>query len=234
VAAFPVADGSAHPPLTIIGGEMLGLRPKRLKRYSFGLYNNEEMKGVKILAYWVAVVLASVSTAVTINHFKTGLALYYLTAILYCMVELIVGTMYLERDGWVFLEDSMWGDKFEVKLGELDNNLRKLTHWGDRQLVPRWEVPGVQRTSFTGKLVDLRSRVWVDTIVVSRPNAIIPLAIHGSGVTCMLLEREEDSKDSHKEPNIVAQKVGMCNLPPYIFAQTVKSGTIYVGNVETE
>ncbi|KAJ6494232.1 hypothetical protein C8R45DRAFT_900282 [Mycena sanguinolenta] len=130
VTAFPVADGSAHPPLTIIGGEMLGLRPKRLKRDSFGLYNNEEMKGVKILAYWVALVLASVSTAVTISHFKTGVALYYLTAILYCMLELIVGTMYLERDGWVFLEDSMWGDKLEAKLGELDNNLRKLTHWG--------------------------------------------------------------------------------------------------------
>ncbi|KAF7369894.1 HET domain-containing protein [Mycena sanguinolenta] len=230
VTAFPVASGS-HPPLTIISGEMLGFRTKPLKRDSLGLYNNEEMKGVKILAFWVAVVLAIISSIVTVKQLKVGLALYYLTAILYCMLELLVSTMYLEREGWVFLEDSMWGDKLEAKLGEQDNNLRKLTHWGDRQLVPQWEVPAI-RSSFTGKLVDLRSRVYVDTIVVSRPNAMIPLAIHGSGVTCMLLEREEDSEDSHKEPNIVAQKVGMCNVPPYIFAQTVKSGTIYVGNPE--
>jgi hypothetical protein len=60
---------------------------------------------------------------------------------------------------------------------------------------------------------------------------MVPLAIHGSGVTCMLLERPEDSE---KEPNIIAQKVGMCNVPPYIFAQTVKSGTIYVGNPKTD
>ncbi|KAJ6453134.1 hypothetical protein C8R45DRAFT_1039688 [Mycena sanguinolenta] len=232
VTAFPVASGS-HPPLTIIGGEMLGLRPKPLKRDSLGLYNNEEMKGVKILAFWVAVALAVISSIVTVKHLTAGLVLYYMTAILYCMLELLVGTMYLERDGWVFLEDSMWGDKLEAKLGEQDNNLRKLTNWGDRQLIPQWEVPG-NRASFTGKLVDLRSRVYVDTIVVSRPNAMIPLAIHGSGVTCMLLEREEDSENAHKEPNIVAQKVGMCNVPPYIFAQTAKSGTIYVGNPESE
>jgi hypothetical protein len=38
--------------------------------------------------------------------------------------------MYLERDGWVFLEDVLWGDKLEEKLGEQDNNLRELTSWG--------------------------------------------------------------------------------------------------------
>ncbi|KAF8193862.1 hypothetical protein K438DRAFT_1516462, partial [Mycena galopus ATCC 62051] len=130
---------------------------------------------------------------------------------LYCFVELLVSTMYLEREGWVFLEDSMWGDNLEAKLGEQDNNLRTLTHWGDRQLVPQWEFPG-RRPCFTAKLVDLCSRVYVEAVVVSRPNAMVPLAIHGSGVTCMLLERPEDSE---KEPNIVAKKVGMVNLPTY-------------------
>jgi hypothetical protein len=46
-------------------------------------------------------------------------------------------------------------------------------------------------------------------------------------VTCMLLDRAEDSE---KAPTVTAHKIGMCNVPPYIFAQTVKSGTIYVGN----
>ncbi|KAJ7213373.1 hypothetical protein GGX14DRAFT_563697 [Mycena pura] len=65
---------------------------------------------------------------------------------------------------------------------------------GDRQMVPRWEAPG-RRPWFTGKLVDLRSSVCVEATVVSRPNAVVPLAVHGSGVTCMLLERPEDSEE---------------------------------------
>ncbi|KAF7369879.1 HET domain-containing protein [Mycena sanguinolenta] len=228
VTAFPVASGS-HPPLTIIGGETVGFRPIPLQRDPWGLYNNEEMRGAKILAISMAVILASIGTAILVTgNINSAFLVYYLTTIFYCIFELLIGTMYLVRDGWVFLEDSLWGDKLEAKLGEQDNNLRKLTHWGARQLIPKWEVPGL-RPSFTARLVDLRSRVCVETIVVSRPNAMIPLAIHGSGVTCMLLERAEDSKDSHKEPNIVAHKVGMCNVPPYIFAQTVKSGTTYVG-----
>ncbi|KAJ7207324.1 hypothetical protein B0H12DRAFT_1195620 [Mycena haematopus] len=229
VTAFPVSSGD-HPPLTIVAGEILGFRRKPLKRDAAGLYNNEEMKGVKVLAFWLALALVIISTVVIgAGNIKTGIVLYYVTAILYCILELLAGTMYLERQGWVFLDDDLWGDKLEAKLGEQDNNLRKLTNWGDRQLVPQWEMPKHRPDRFTGKLVDLRSRVYVDAIVVSRPNAMIPLAIHGSGVTCMLLERDEGSE---KEPNIVARKVGMCNVPPYIFAQTVKSGTVYVGNPE--
>ncbi|KAJ7889637.1 hypothetical protein B0H13DRAFT_1626675 [Mycena leptocephala] len=159
------------------------------------------------------------------GYLKTGYAIYYGTAILYHLVELLAGTMYLEREGWVFLQDSRCGDEL-AQLGEQDHYLRTLTHWGDRQLVPKWEKP-MRRPYSSGKLVDLRNRVYVETIVVSRPNALVPLAIHGSGVTCMLLDRAEDSE---KAPTVTAHKIGMCNVPPYIFAKTVKSGTIYVGN----
>ncbi|KAJ7736683.1 hypothetical protein B0H16DRAFT_1695322 [Mycena metata] len=114
------------------------------------------------------------------------------------------GTMYLEREGWVFLEDSKWGDKL-AQLGEQDHYLRTLTHWGDQQLVPKWEKP-MKRTCFSGKLVDSRNRV---------------------GVTCMLLDRAGDSEEA---PTATAHRISMCNVPPYIFAQTVKSATIYVGN----
>jgi hypothetical protein len=44
----------------------------------------------------------------------------------------------------------------------------------------------------------------------------------------MLLTRPEAAEKN--VVNLVAQKAGMCNLPPYIFAQTIKSGTVYVGN----
>ncbi|KAJ7729926.1 hypothetical protein B0H16DRAFT_1330179 [Mycena metata] len=140
VTAFPISsDVAPNPPLTIIAGETLGLRKhlkrdarKHLKRDAFGLYNNEEIKGLKILSWWVAVVLVLISSILvgSPGHLTSGIVLYYVTAILYCIVELLAGTMYLEREGWVFLEDSLWGDKLEAKLGEQDNNLRSLTRWG--------------------------------------------------------------------------------------------------------
>ncbi|KAJ6626144.1 hypothetical protein B0H10DRAFT_1999200 [Mycena sp. CBHHK59/15] len=217
-------DSEPSPPLTIIGDKTLGLRPN-LKRDAAGLYNNEEIRGLKILAYWMAAILVIISLILLGSGTTFGVFLFYITAILYSIVELLASTMYLERDGWVFLYDSEWGNNVPERLAEQDNNLRSMVHWGSRQLVPEWGAPR-QRASFRGKLVDLRSRVYVDTIVVARPNAMVPLAIHGSGVTCMLLERPGDLK----EPTFAARKVGMCNLPPYMLSQTVKSGTICVGH----
>ncbi|KAJ7131166.1 hypothetical protein C8R44DRAFT_665016 [Mycena epipterygia] len=223
-AVRPNSDSS--PPLTIIGGETLGFRPRALKRDAAGLYNNEEMKGLKVLSFWVAAALVIISVILLSSQNFAGFVLFYVTAILYCIVELLTGTMYLDREGWVFLEDSQWGDRFEDKLGDQDSNLRTLTHWGDRQLIPQWEAPNPKRRPcFSGKLVDLRSKVYVETVVVSKPNAMVPLAIHGSGVTCMLLDRSGDAKN---DPTFSARKVGMCNVPPYIFAQTTKSGTICI------
>ncbi|KAF7358993.1 HET domain-containing protein [Mycena sanguinolenta] len=232
VTAFPVSSNSpgsydSNSALTIIAGETLGFRPVPLKRDADGLYNNEEMKSAKLLARCMAWAFALVGTAILVTgNIGSGFWVYYLTAILYCVFELLVGTMYLQRDGWVVLEHPLWDEMFEAKLGEQDHNLRKLTHWGERQLVPKWELPG-RRANV--KLVDLHNRVYVDAVVVSRPNAMVPLAIHGSGVTCMLLDRAEDS---NRDSTIVARKVGMCNVPPYIFSQTVKSGTTYVANPE--
>ena len=92
-------------------------------------------------------------------------------------------------------------------------------------MIPKWSAPS---QSFRGKLLDLKTCVYTEAIVVDVPNAIVPLAIHGSGVTCMLLERGEDQD---KKSNLIARKVGMCNLPPYIFAQVVKCGTVHVGPI---
>jgi hypothetical protein len=113
----------------MIAGEILGFRPK-LQRDALGLYKNEEIKGLKILAFCVAFLLFLFSHfIIRWGYLKTGYATYYGTAILYHLVELLAGTMYLEREGWVFLEDSRWGDKL-AQLGEQDHYLRTLTHWG--------------------------------------------------------------------------------------------------------
>ncbi|KAJ7214194.1 hypothetical protein C8J57DRAFT_1601702 [Mycena rebaudengoi] len=134
--------------------------------------------------------------------------------------------MYLEREGWIFLPEAQWPGDPQECLGEQDSNLRTLVNWGQRQLVPEWEAPR-RRRWFKGKLVDLRNRVWVDTIAVGRPNAMMPLAIHGGGVTCMLLDR---AKDLEMDVTLGSQKVGMTNLPPYALSQTVKIGSMSVGS----
>ncbi|KAJ7897630.1 hypothetical protein B0H14DRAFT_2332532 [Mycena olivaceomarginata] len=234
VTAFPVSGSFRKtyifciPPKTLTQRpSSIGLRQKPLKRDRYGLYNNEEMKGLKILAYCVVCLLVLVSLYRLFSTFfqrLDGLILLWITSILFCVLELLVGTMYLERYGWAFLDDSRWVDNLEASLGGQDNHLRTLIHWGDHQLIPNWEPPP-RRPCFRGKLVDLRNRVYVEAIVVSRPNAIIPLSIHGNGITCMLLDR---SFDSDKAPTFFATKVGMCNLPSYALAQTVRTATVCI------
>jgi hypothetical protein len=91
------------------------------------------MKGLKLLSMWTAVALVIISLAILFSgNIQAGFLLYEVTALIYCIVELLVGTMYLEREGWIFLEEELWGDfeKLRVKLGDLDDNLRSLRHWG--------------------------------------------------------------------------------------------------------
>ncbi|KAJ7611949.1 hypothetical protein DFH06DRAFT_155314 [Mycena polygramma] len=254
VTAFPVSGSFAeprhkgekvppvtepNPPLTIMGNKMIGLRPQPLKRDPHGLYNNEEMKGLRITAY-TAVCGAIIRSYYLLYNFDPvgALRLYWFTSLLYCGLDLLVGTMYLDRTGWVFLDDAQWRSLGEPllgnqedhlrtlreTLGNQDNYLRTLTEWGDRQLIPKWEAPP-NRHSFSGKLIDLRNRRYVEVIVVSRPNSMIPLAIHGSGLTCMLVDREDGEGTA---PAFFAKKVGMCNLPTYAYAQTRSAGTVCI------
>ncbi len=133
---------------------------------------------------------------------------------------MLVGTIYLERDGWIFLSDKVWGHAPQQRLGEQDPKLAKLITWGKRQLIPSWSLSDGKESN--GTLVDLNSRVMVKVAVTGKPNAMIILAIHGSGVTSMLVDRKEELHE-------LVRKVGMCNVPPYVLAQTVRSGTICVG-----
>ncbi|KAJ7030771.1 hypothetical protein C8F04DRAFT_1365292 [Mycena alexandri] len=203
-----------NPPLTMLAQKTIGLRPTPLKRDKDGLYTNEEMKGLKILA-----------------HPNVGIGLYWLTSVLYCILELLVGTMYLERDGWAWLEDADWSANLERSLGKQDSHLRSLVHWGYyilqvesgiNNLFPNGSRPQDENRS--------QQNLWIfgtksEVIAVARPNAMIPLAVHGSGVTCMLLYRPWDHEDA---PSFTGTKVGMCNIPPYALEQTIKTGTVCV------
>ncbi|KAJ7615979.1 hypothetical protein FB45DRAFT_1008185 [Roridomyces roridus] len=231
VTAFPVSRaGYSDPQLSIIGCETIGLRPHPLKRDAYGLYNNREMRLVKWLSIVLCIAVVVIGGVASQGDVGTIFLLLYIACMVYCLIEMLISTMYLERAGWAFFEDSMYGEPLESKLRKQDPNLGLLTYWGDCQLVPQWEAPP-RRTHYNASLVDLRNRVCMRTTVVDRSNALVPLAIHGSGATCMLLKRP---KDGDKDATYFAQKVGMCNLPPYIFSQTVRSGTIFVGEHKEE
>ncbi|KIM71517.1 hypothetical protein PILCRDRAFT_830285 [Piloderma croceum F 1598] len=93
------------------------------------------MKGLKWLAAtFLAAVLIS-GLAVVFKKGKTGALMMYFGTVLYCAVELAVGTMYLVRRGWVFLYVSEWGPDPQITLGKQDSNFQNITGWGPAQLV---------------------------------------------------------------------------------------------------
>ncbi|KAK7442513.1 hypothetical protein VKT23_016111 [Stygiomarasmius scandens] len=161
---------------------------------------------------------------------RIGVLMIYLSSITFSLFRLAVSLRYVERSGWVFLSDNKmndgsegdfaWGSRPETVLQQLDSSLGKLAEWGDQQMAPKWNVSGPQFK--VGHLVDLRSRVKVQVTVTKKPNSMVVLGIHGNGVTCMLLNRPNGA-------NEVAEKVGMVNLPPYVLAQTERSGSLRVG-----
>ncbi|KAJ7777274.1 hypothetical protein B0H16DRAFT_1361003 [Mycena metata] len=254
------------PPLMIVGAQTLTLL-KTLKRDAKGLSTNKaEMKGLKNLTIFLLFIVFIVATVVIVSSTTNFLLIVipaYGCLMLYHLLELLVGTMYLERVGWVFVQDpdresSAGGQQSElslsqrhastgdalsrsslVELGNEDSHLRKLVSWGERQLVPRWEPPHRQREdkksvdTITGTLVDLTTGVCVDAVVTEPPEFIIPLAIHGTGVSCLLLTRP---KEATKRPVYWAKKVGMANFPTYVLAQADKDSnrTIVVGSSDAK
>ncbi|KAK7455878.1 hypothetical protein VKT23_010915 [Stygiomarasmius scandens] len=171
----------------------------------------------------------------SVTKILIGILLIYLSSIAFNIFHMTVSSWYVSRGGWVFLSDdkmmdgsegdSAWGSKPETILGQLDPSLKKLDEWGDRQMIPKWDATGSQFK--VGHIVDLRLGIRTRVVVTKKPNSMVILAIHGTGVTCMLLNRP-DGGDK------VAEKVGMVNLPPYILAQTEKCGSLRIGVLENE
>jgi hypothetical protein len=93
---------------------------------------------------------------------------------------------------------------------------------GKSQLVPIWQ--NSTSAGVAGRLVDLEHGIYIETSVVEKPNVIVPIAIHGNGVTCLLLNR----KTRTHEQLFGAQKVGIANFPSHILAQTTRMGAMSI------
>ncbi|KAK0495206.1 hypothetical protein EDD18DRAFT_1106450 [Armillaria luteobubalina] len=195
VHAFPVGMSDRMgimTPLCVIGSKTVGLR-KSLERDPFGLYNNKDMRGLKWLSLFFLVLFWVIAFALIATNWTTFVAIAWVSSSIFVMFEIAVGTIYLQRDGWIFLEDSTWGHDPQQRLRVQDPKLAELIEWGDRQLIPNWNPPGEKVKEWAnGTLLDLNNGVMVKVFVSGQPNALIALAIHGSGVTSMLVDRRED------------------------------------------
>ncbi|KAF5345098.1 hypothetical protein D9756_011170 [Leucocoprinus leucothites] len=226
------------PVLSFVNTKTIAL-DHMLQRDSGALEQQEELKCLKFWARfaWITLVFLGFILGAAIGGI--GGILYYVASILYVILQLFIGTIYVTKDRWVVIEDfkAPGASAFRF-LQAQDPSFRGGIEWGSgsaKQITPRWE-DGIRhlmepRTSrdaaypYPVTLIDLRTGILVKSLVTSRPNDMAVLAIHGMGVTCMLLDRDTKTR---KGPTI-GVKVGMTNLPSYVLAQASPVGSLYVG-----
>jgi len=180
-----------------------------------------------VLAFLGFVLLFAVHP--TINGAKAFLIMQYFACMFHVVFMIIAGSMYVHKKGWILLQDEKWlvhtpnTPTLQTWLGLRDHRLQHINEWGFRdQITTRWQYPS-RATKVT--FVDLEHNVSVESFVLYSEaiNALIPLAIHGSGVTCMVLERPTMA-------SMPAHKVGMVNMPPYVRLQGTKTCSVHVSS----
>ncbi|KAF9442758.1 hypothetical protein P691DRAFT_810136 [Macrolepiota fuliginosa MF-IS2] len=102
---------------------------------------------------------------------RSGIILLYLAFVIVVFVELLASTVYIFREGWVFLPDKEWGENPSGKLGERDPRFKKLRLWGERQMIPHWYHHETEKNEkngrlISGSLVDMKNRVYTKVVVI--------------------------------------------------------------------
>jgi general stress protein CsbA len=187
------------------------------------------------LSQWVALALPIVLLlASSPRGYRGVIAGFIIGCVIYALIDLICGTLYIEKAGCIVLKNELWQGSNHRRncydadsyLGRIDSRLATLREWGLRdQLVPRWKK--LEHKSQEATIVDLGFEVRADLFLLSgkAPNALVPLAIHGCGVTCLVLHHHGD------DPFKTAYKLGIVNMPPYILAQGKVMASLTVGAV---
>lgn len=257
----PAPESKQEPVLAILAPKAIHIH-HTLRRDRNGLYRHESMVCLRKCICAIAALESHVGIPFLIIHrqyFSRGALLMYLGFVLIVFVELLASTAYVVREGWVFLPDDEWGDDPSHVLGELDPRFKKLNEWGKRQLIPSWdpmsaadgENSGYRLVS--GSLVDMNRRAYTKVMVIdgAHPDLMVMLAVHGTGITGLLLQKpyrdddEEEAETSDTESDTdwgsiesdgeeharvqVFTKVGMANVPAYVLTTSDDHGTIFVG-----
>lgn len=233
VTANPVSfrdepSNTPIPVLSLTGPQIVDV-DHMLQRDSGALERQPDMQALRfwaLVAYYIFGFLGIVLLAVIGG---AGVIFLWLGSIFYVVMQLIVGTIYVEKDKWVVVED--WKVPGRDAYGFLqtqDPSYTRRIEWNDA----KWDVPHLMepRTNqamaspYAATLIDLSTGVFVKTLISTVPNTMAVLATHGSGVTVMLLDRE-----IRINMDAISVKAGMANLPPRALSQTKRVGNIYVG-----
>lgn len=223
VTAIPVVNPLASQPvasaLNIVGPKIIGVVPFP-RRDSCALYTHKELRGLFLLACIMFLVGYVHSLAAIINQGASPMRLWFNFFVIGAS-KLVAETTCLACEGWVHLDKEIWGEDPSQKLGKLDCRLQQLKKWGDpsEQPVPKWDVPSDSNPAY---MLDLAHCVFTQVDTLRKPNAMLPLAVHGSGITCMLLDRPDDFNQG-------SERVGMANLPPYILVQAKRTASVVIG-----
>ncbi len=218
----PLSSQLVASALNIVGPKIVGLPPFP-RRDKHALYTHKELRGVLLLTWFTFFRILSHNLNMVFVYGGSWLRIR-LTFFLVGATQLVAETTCLDCEGWVHLDEETWGEDPSLKLGKLDRRLSQLKEWGHpgQQPVPKWH-PSVDSNQAT--LVDLANGIFTRVHTLHKPKVVLPLAVHGSGITCMLLDRPEDSR-------VGSERVGMANLPPYILAQTKRAASVVVASSE--
>lgn len=208
----PKSEPKQVPVLSILAPKTIRIH-HTLRRDREGLYRHEDMVGLRNWMYFMATIMTHIGIpfiAVRQTGEKRliapGSILLYCAFVLVVFVELLASTVYVLREGWLFLPDERWGADPSDALGEQDPRFKRLREWGERQLVPRWDTPspadGENRGHrlVSGSLVDMKSKVYTKVVVIdgAYPDLMVELAVHGTGITGILLQKP-DGHDAEEE-----------------------------------
>ncbi|KAF7762046.1 hypothetical protein Agabi119p4_8639 [Agaricus bisporus var. burnettii] len=233
VTANPVrfrdeSNNSSIPVLSFTGPQIIDV-DHMLQRDSGALERQPEMEALCFWALvgWCLFTFLGIILLVVIGG--PGVLIVWLASILYVGLQLTVGTIYVEKDKWVVVED--WKvPKHDAYcfLQARDPTYTRRIEWD----YAKWDVghmmePRTNSTtanSYPATLIDLSTGVFVKTLISTRPTAMVVLAAHGSGITCMLLDREPN-----RNMDTISVKAGMINIPPRALSQANRVGNVYVG-----
>ncbi|KAH8817904.1 hypothetical protein DL96DRAFT_1623698 [Flagelloscypha sp. PMI_526] len=163
---------------------------------------------------------------------NAGVAVCWLTTCIYAFIRLALGTMCVKMDGWVCWEEQD-GEMEHLDRVHFDSNLSQFRTWDTlHHLAPEFPLPETTPTR-TVTIMDLKNMIQIPVKIpanAKKPSYIVPIALHGSGITCILVvDQEGNVRDSENPKEYVWTKVGMVHLPTFILEDARVVGTFYVG-----
>lgn len=227
--AFPTNEG-----LLILGPKIIGLG-QELERDPGGMYRNKDLRlyavtaiSLPFVALAWSILILTIGPMLGIKSMESMALTFVVDWILLsisAIMQLIGTLLYVKKGVYLLTPKTLDGQSPDEYMESKDRQLTSLELWGADQLAPQWKVPNV--ASEEASVVDLISRVrspfhmrkWEG----KEPNALIPIAVHGCGVTCLVVHHEDSST--------AAVKLGIVNMPPYILALGTTVGSLVVGAV---